>query len=140
MKRKSRPDSISGLNVQWPWSRKLLTGEKTVETRGYPLPEKHIGQPLAIIETPGKRGKREADIKEASVIGIVTFSGCFKYETAAQWKSDFRRHMVDETDVILKFRANKEKWGWIVKSIEPLSPPRPAPKKRGIVFANNCKV
>ena len=62
----------------------LLSGEKTVETRGYPLPEKYVGCELAIIETPGPRGRREAGIEKARIVGtIVPATGLCDRCTAA---------------------------------------------------------
>jgi hypothetical protein len=46
---------IPGINIQASCSELNLRGQKTVETRGYPLPEKLIGKMLALIETPGKK-------------------------------------------------------------------------------------
>ena len=47
---------MTGLNVQAPWTGLLISGEKSVETRSYPLPKKYVGEKLALVETPGKSG------------------------------------------------------------------------------------
>ena len=131
---------IAGVHIQWPWSRLILSGKKTVETRHYPLPLKHVGQPLAIIETPGPRGKREAKISKSMIVGVVVFSKCYAYRSRQHWESERKMHLVPNDDQQFGFRSEREKWAWRVESVEVLSVPRPAPAKRGIVFANNCKV
>jgi len=67
---------LTGINIQFPISRLILSGEKTVETRTYPIPEHYINQELAIIETPG----RDGDFK-ARIVGTIIFSGCFRRQS-----------------------------------------------------------
>jgi len=131
---------IPGLNVQWPWSEMIVSGEKTVETRSYSLPEKYRGVELAVIETPGPRGKQEANIEKARIIGVVIFSDCIQYKTKTQWYGDQQKHCVPESDSQYGFNPDKEKWGWVVKSVKRLSAPKPPPTKRGIVFALKCEI
>lgn len=132
--------TLPGINIQWPWSDLLLSGQKVIETRSYPLPEKYRGQPLAVIETPGPRGKKEADIARARIIGVITFSESKRYKTKSEWRRDFAKHRVAESDLQFSFKADKEKWGWIVASFERFSKPVPAPAKKGIVFATACQI
>lgn len=132
--------NLAGVHIQWPWSRLLLSGEKTVETRGYPLPKKYWGAPIAIIETAGKNGKKRAGIQSAHIIGIVTFARSFQYPSEKEWAADKKRHLVGQDDPNFGFSATKKKFAWEVQSIQPISPPKKAPKVRGIVFANNCRV
>jgi hypothetical protein len=40
------------LEVQIPWSRRLLGGTKTIETRAYPLPPQALKQPVLLVESP----------------------------------------------------------------------------------------
>ena len=47
---------LPGINIQAPWAEAIVSGRKLIETRFYPMPRKWIGQPLAIIETPGQAG------------------------------------------------------------------------------------
>lgn len=130
--------SAPGINIQWPWTTLILSGEKTVETRTYPLPEKYVGKTLAIIETAGKRGKSEAGINRARIIGIVRFSGSFKYKNEAEWLSDYKRHRVDSADSTFGWSAGKEKWGWKIEFVCKAVKIQPAPRRRGIIFANRC--
>ena len=131
--------SLPGLNIQWPWTRLILEGSKTVETRGYALPEKYVNVPLAIIETPGPKGK-QFGIAQARIVGTVTFSSSFRYETFEDWAEDFDRHKVAVDNPQYKFVEGQEKWGWVIASVEVLRIERPAPAKRGIVFANDCQI
>jgi hypothetical protein len=128
--------TIPGVNIQSPWSMLLLCGSKTIETRNYPLPNKHIGKPLAIIETPGKSRPRFS----ARITGIVIFESCFEYTSQAQWRNDRDRHLVDPTDSFFKFVPGKRKFAWVVSWVEPLVQPVAPPKSRGIVFATCCQL
>ncbi len=129
---------IPGINIQWPWSRLLLEDRKTVETRSYRIPEgkKHI--PLALIETPGPRGKSDANIQQAMIVGIISFTESFLYGSQEEWLGDYGRHLVQPTDPLFGYKANQEKWGWVVKEVIPLAKPVAAPARRGIVFAKEC--
>jgi hypothetical protein len=36
-----------GMHCQWPFTRQLMDGSKTVETRDYPLPSEYVGQEVS---------------------------------------------------------------------------------------------
>jgi hypothetical protein len=90
---------IPGLNMQYPYSRMLFGGtdaypnvlHKTVETRTWTLNPKLLHQPIAIIETPGKIGKKNG-VNKAQIIGVVRFSEIIQYDNQTQWESDVDRH------------------------------------------------
>ena len=126
---------MTGINIQSPWSHLLINGEKCVETRTYPLPEKYEGEELALIETPGKSG----DFK-ARIIGTITFSHSFKYPDKNAWKDDYARHLVEETDIDFGWKNNKEKHGWVVSDVTKFEEYQTAPEKKGIIFTNNCNL
>jgi hypothetical protein len=130
---------LDGINIQYPWSQKLLNGEKTIETRSYPLPEKYRNVPLAIIETPGPFGKHQG-IAKARIIGTIVFSNCFKYESFEAWQNDQERHLVSTNDKNYAFNCTKEKWGWEVESVRPASVFSQPPSTRGIIYAKSCRV
>lgn len=132
--------TIQGLNIQWPWSELLLSGKKRVETRSYALPEKLKGVELAVIETAGPRGKKEAGIHKARIIGTIVFESSFRYKNKKEWLADRGRHLVSQDDSLYGFKSEKQKWGWVVKSFTKLDKPAPAPSKRGIIFAKSCLV
>lgn len=125
---------LPGINIQFPWSRLLLDGSKSIETRGYPLPEKFKGKELAIIETPGREG-RGSGIYKAQVIGIIVFSESFRYETKSQWKSDMVRHKVPPDHDLYGFDPTKPKYGWKVERVQAFEIPLNPPAKRGRVYS-----
>ena len=130
---------IWGINVQWPWSRHLIEGRKTVETRTYPIPTKHLNSPLAVIETPGRHRISGAP-DHSTIIGIIVFSGCYQYQTRDQWAKDARKHLVPENDPDFAFNSTKPKWAWEVASAVTLRSPVLPPKPRGIVFCSSCAI
>ena len=122
---------MTGLNIQIPWSQLLINGDKSVETRSYPLPEKYEGVELALIETPGKYGQFKSRI-----IGTITFSHSFLYGTKQDWLNDYNRHKVEEQDELFGWNLVKSKYGWVVSDINKFDEPIPYLKKKGIVFTN----
>jgi len=130
--KKTRP----GINIQWPWSQLIIEGKKTVETRTYDIPEKHRGVELLLIETPGPRGKKEAGIEKARIIGTVTFQKTYKYKNKKQWAEEKSKHLVESSDKIYGWKKEKEKWAWIVQKSKHSKKHVLAPSPRGIVFCN----
>lgn len=126
---------MTGLNVQIPWSCFLIDGDKSVETRSYPLPTKYEGIELALIETPGKYGNFKSRI-----IGTITFSHSFKYPDKQSWKDDYNRHKIEELDEFYSWNPNKSKYGWVVSNVKKFTSSIPAPAKKGIIFTKNCQV
>lgn len=124
---------MNGINIQAPWAALLISGQKSVETRSYPLPKKYEGVELALIETPGKSRKFKSRI-----IGTITFSHSFQYKTENDWKLDYSRHKVEDSDPLYSWTNNKPKYGWVVSNVKVFDDPVDAPKKRGIIFASGC--
>ena len=122
-----------GINIQSPFAELLINSDKCVETRTYPLPPKYEGEELALIETPGKLGKFKARI-----IGTITFSHSFKYNSVQEWEADYNRHKVS-ADSNFGWKDSKNKYGWVVSQIYKFDEPFPAPENKGIVFTNNCE-
>lgn len=131
--------TLSGVNIQWPWSQMLLNGQKTIETRGYALPEKYKGVPLALIETPGKQGAR-AGIGKAKIIAVITFSGSYRYKSKSAWLDDFEKHCVRPDDPMYGYRRGQSKWAWVVERVKPVAEISDPPAPRGIVFVSGCLV
>ncbi len=132
--------SIPGLNIQWPWSELLISGKKTVETRSYPIPEKYIGQELAVIETPGPKGKKMAGINKARIIGTIVFKQSYQYSSKSHWLKEKNKHLVNSDDPLYGYKSDKQKWAWVVEAYRPIKPFKPAPTPRGIIFAKNCTI
>jgi len=131
---------LDGINIQWPWSDLLLSGQKSVETRSYRLPKRLEGVELAVIETPGKRGRKDAGVEKARIIGTIIFETSYRYKNERHWKGEIDKHLVESSDPLFKFKKDKEKWAWVVKRIARLDKPVPPPIKRGIIFAKKCRV
>jgi len=96
--------TLPGLYVRKPHAIQIAYGKKTVETRGYALPDKHIGKWVAILETGGGGG--------AGVVGIALLSGWELYETEEQWQAAAQRHRIPAGDKDYGWGTTKEKYGW----------------------------
>ena len=123
----------SGINIQYPISKIIVSGKKTIETRTYPLPEKYINVPLALVETPGKTGTFKS-----RVIAIVTFDNCFRYKNKTEFYLDSKKHCIDQKSPWAW--AEKPKWGWNIKKITLLKTPEQLKQRPGIVFSNNIEI
>ncbi len=127
---------IQGINIQFPVVDWILDGKKVIETRKYPIPEKFIGKPLAIIETPGKNGKFKARIA-----GVVIFDKSFKYKTRAEFYKDASKHQVTEDLSEFSWESAKGiKYGWPILGLIEYRAELPKGFKKGIVFANNVPI
>lgn len=120
---------MTGINIQSPWAYLLIHGIKSVETRTYPLPVKYAGEPLLLIETPGKKGQFKSRI-----IGEITFSHSFKYKDETEWKMDYNRHRVDSTSTLFSWNDKKPKYGWVVSHAKAYDEPLTINCRKGIIF------
>lgn len=125
---------MTGINIQIPWSFLLINGDKTVETRSYPLPKKYERVELALIETPGKYGRFKSRI-----IGTITFSHSFQYPDKQAWIDDYNRHKVEEGDEFFYWNENKPKYGWVVSDINKFDKPKNILCRKGIIFTTNIQ-
>ncbi len=123
-----------GINIQYPISKLILDGKKTIETRTYPLPKAYIGQELALVETPGRSG----DFK-ARIMALITFGESFEYKNAASFYRDQKRHHVSP-DSPWRWVQGKNKWGWPILKIKPFKQPKPAPLKKGIRYTHGIPI
>jgi len=129
----SEKQSYTGINIQWPISKLILSGEKTIETRTYPIPEKYLNQEMLMIETPGKKGKFKARI-----VALVIFTHCFEYKSKKDFHKDIKRHCVRKNSIW--DWNNKKKFGWSLKIIKILSTPKSLPKRKGIVYTKDLHI
>ena len=126
-------NELSGINIQWPISTLILSGEKTIETRTYPLPEKYLNQEMVMIETPGRNGNFKA-----RAVAIIKFTGCFAYKNKTDFYNDYSRHLVTkDSDWAWK---DKAKWGGIGEVISLIEPPVTQLQRGGIVYRNNVNL
>jgi hypothetical protein len=126
---------MTGVNIQTPWSELLINGVKSVETRTYPLPEKYVGEELALIETPGRYGRFKARI-----IGTITFRHSFKYPHQKAWQDDYNRHCVAVDDPIYNWKDDKPKYGWVVSKVTKFDKPLDIRKRKGIIFTSGIQL
>jgi hypothetical protein len=118
---------LPGINIQWPISKMILSGHKTVETRTYRIPEKYLKTTLAFIETPGPHG----DFR-ARIVGLLLFDKAAEYSNEDAFYADSTRHCVTRSSP-WKW-DNKQKWGWTIGSLRVFAMPMAAPNRRGIRF------
>ncbi|BDA50429.1 hypothetical protein COCOBI_16-1050 [Coccomyxa sp. Obi] len=123
-----------GLECKGFWCEKLLTGEKDIELRQYPLPPEFLDRTIWLLASGGEDGvpslgdSVEAGSPAASVVGWVRFSGNKEYHCPEDWEADQDRHCVPkgspygwqqgETAVI---------YGWVVQEAERLPSPASMP-------------
>lgn len=125
--------SYTGINIQFPISQLIMSGEKIIETRTYKLPEQFENVELLIIETPGKKGAFKSRI-----VGSIIFSGSFLYKSKQQFYKDYPRHCVDKnSDWAWK---DKAKWGWIISKVSLFEKPRSLEKRPGIVYTKDIQL
>lgn len=122
-----------GLEVQKPYSRLLLSGAKTVETRGYPLPAALLGRQLSLLETQeGAAGTSAlgnqvaAEDPAVRVAGTVTFGSCFAYASHSEWLADETRHLVPP-DSPYAWTKDRVVFAWVVESVALHELPTAAP-------------
>ena len=120
-----------GINIQWPISELILSGEKTIETRTYPIPKKYLNQEMVLVETPGSKGKFKARTR-----AIIKFTDCFQYKNEKEFYDDFERHRVSKNS-LWAWSDDKPKWGWVAKVIRIIKLPASIPNKRGIIYTKN---
>lgn len=119
--------TLPGINIQYPISKEILSGNKVIETRTYPLPKKYFNQRMFFIETPGDQGNFKARI-----VGIITFSDFKQYSSQKEFYNDSKKHLINKDSTW----AWKEgpKYGWIIEKIEVINPPIVYLEPKGIKF------
>ena len=117
---------FTGINIQWPISQDILSGKKTIETRTYKLPDHYLNVDMAMVETPGPKGRFKARI-----VAIIRFTSCFPYKNKKEFYEDYDRHLVDKnSDWAWK---DKPKWGWKLEIVSNIKPSVLC-KQRGIIY------
>lgn len=121
--------SYTGINIQWPISQEILSGEKSVETRTYNIPAEYLNKEMLLIETPGKRGRFKS-----RAIAVIKFTNCYPYKSKTHFYSESKLHLVEKGS--LWDWTDKKKWGWKVEVIKRLTPFLEI-NQRGIVYRKN---
>ena len=104
MEKNSSPSSSKpkfALEVQAPFSRYILDGSKSIETRSYPLPDDLLGQSIMLCEsTPGIDSVSSVkDVVSAGqadllMIGEIIVSACTEYTSQESFDKDRTLHLV----------------------------------------------
>jgi hypothetical protein len=123
----------TGINIQWPISQLILSGEKIVETRTYPIPKPFLNTDMILIETPGKEKKFKS-----RMVAIIRFTECFAYKSKREFYQDKLRHLVaPESPWSWK---DKQKWGWKVEIKRVFKKPVPIQKRTGIKYSKDISL
>jgi hypothetical protein len=125
--------TYTGINIQYPISRLILEGTKTIETRTYPIPKKFIGKELVFIETPGKQGNFKS-----RAIAIIKFDESFLYKSKDQFLKDITQHRV-ESGSKWAWDDSKQKWGWPIIEVKMITP-KTIKNRLGIKYTNGIKI
>ena len=121
---------IPGLNIQYPWSKFILDGLKTIETRNYECPKKFLNVPILLIETKRINGEG------AKGVGIIVIKSSDKYQSLEAYNQDFHEHMVEENSAYFWNDPSKPKFRWIIDLAVPLLAELEVKKNRGYVWTS----
>lgn len=122
-----------GLELQVPYAQYLLDGTKSIETRGYPLPDALLSKRIDVLES--KKGvdgvssvpdrvlltshtSADADGPSTTMLhrrGWITITHCFRYKTREQFVADAHKHLVDITSGY-GWSDAQPMYGWVVGS------------------------
>mmetsp|Transcript_9189 Transcript_9189/g.13858 ORF Transcript_9189/g.13858 Transcript_9189/m.13858 type:complete len:667 (-) Transcript_9189:1525-3525(-) len=120
-----------GLEMQQPYSKFVLNGQKSIESRAYPLPEALIDAKIEILQSekgldgvssvPDRvtlnksRDDNSSTPSPLKRIGWVTFAKCIQYTTREEFEADREKHLVDPNS---GYGWNDERpiYGWVVGS------------------------
>ena len=138
------PRVTFGLEMREPWVGMVLSGEKTVETRGYALPEALLRRPVVLLaapEAPRLRGSEapkaflpdSAPAGAASAVGLVTFGSCAPYASKEAFIDDFAQHRVGPESEFGAWEgpgptaSGTPMFAWRVSEVLPMPAPAPSP-------------
>lgn len=130
----SREILLPAINIQYPFGSLILSGEKTIETRTYKIPDSIRGKEILLIETG-----RPKKIDATRALGIIIFCESFKYVNIESFRKDFAKHKVAPNSV-WDWTNEKGKWGWPVQVVEVFNGPTLINGPRGIRFTKSLEV
>ena len=138
--------TLRGLNIQYPFSRLILQGVKTIEARTFPLGHRNIAnqcEELFLIETAGPKNVLGAVLgdeavgpppQHAQVVGTVAFSSARPYASTSAWKEDRQRHRIKEGGRY-DWNGSGEMHAWHVGTVRHSSEPLDAGHKSQIGYS-----
>jgi hypothetical protein len=129
-------EAVFGLEMQLPWSRHILEGRKTIETRSYPLPLELLGRKLYILESQqGTDGistlgdtiylQSSSNVDSCSsrceIRGWCVFGSVKDYTSQEEFQADQVHHLVSSSSgYAWKEETTKVLHGWVVTDYEVL--------------------
>jgi len=101
-----------GININdktQPFTRQIIAGCKTVETRGSPSLRPYVGKRVGIVRTGCGR---------ACVVAYADIVSELAYTSARAFKRDFRRHRVSQDSKFSKTSG----YGYVLANVCPVEP------------------
>ena len=130
--------TYTGISIQWPITKNILSGEKTIETRTYPLSHKHVNTEMVMVET-NLPAEEKAKISASSrMVAIIVFGESFLYPNKKAFYRDVHRHHVTPDSPWAW--DDKPKWGWPIKELHVFKTPIPMPKPACQIYTSNLVV
>jgi alpha-ketoglutarate-dependent dioxygenase FTO len=122
-------DKKFGLEMQDPWARALLSGEKKIETRAYDLPPALVGKQILILESKaGKAGvsslgdvisSEDGIEKYVRVLGHAVFDEVVEYKDRDSFEKDENLHLVTRgSGYGWKDGKTEVIYGWVCSSLK----------------------
>jgi len=124
-----QPPDARGINVnsqQFPFAEKIVSGEKTIETRATPSLDPYIGQRVGIVET----GKGPARVVGSAVVGEPK-----TYSTEEQFRADQDKHLVQPGSAF-DIVPGGTKVGYPLEDVRPIEP---VPAQAGGIVARKIE-
>lgn len=122
-----------GLEMQQPYSEFVLNGQKSIESRAYPLPEALIDVKIEILQSekgqdrvssvPDRVILQKSSDNNSSIqsplkrIGWVKFAKCIQYKSRERFEADREKHLVDPNSGY-SWNDDRPMYGWVVGSYQ----------------------
>jgi hypothetical protein len=95
-----------------------------------------VGQPLVIIETPGK-----ARNFKSRIAGFVIFECSWCYTDKSAFSRDRGKHLVDPDDPLFGWQQDdRPKWAWPIQWVEAYLQSLPPGLRKGIRYARAVEI
>lgn len=106
---------LPALYVRSQWARRIAEGSKSIETRGYRMPDKYLGEWVAIVQS--NRGEK------SKVVCLAYISGSFKYISEQEFRCDAAAHRIPKGHILYDWGTTPEKWGWKIAMVAGIGDP-----------------
>ena len=138
--------TLRGLDIQYPFSRLIMSGAKTIEARSYALGHRGIaqaGEKMFLIETPGSKSASLAVVGDlsigappdhAQVIGTVSFNSSSEYTCLSAWRNDRRKHRIQEGSQY-DWNGTGKMHAWCIGHVQGFSQPVAAGSKSQVGYS-----